>query len=60
MPDSLLIADTVYVHSFTGLGIGDSSGGQGVGVSNGDWAAVATLRNAMLYGFRGTFVLLFK
>jgi hypothetical protein len=30
MPGSLLIADTVDVHSFTGLGIGDSTDGQGV------------------------------
>jgi hypothetical protein len=44
MPGSLLIADTVDVHSFTGLGRGHSTGGQGGGVSNGDWAAVATLR----------------
>jgi hypothetical protein len=32
MPGSLLIADTVDVHSFTGLRIGDSTSGQGGGV----------------------------
>jgi hypothetical protein len=33
MPGSLLITDIVDVHSFTGLGRGDSTGGQGSGVS---------------------------
>jgi hypothetical protein len=33
MPGLLLIADTVDVHSFTGLGRGDSTGGEGSGVS---------------------------
>jgi hypothetical protein len=30
MPGSLLTADTVDVHSFTGFGRGDSTGGQRV------------------------------
>jgi hypothetical protein len=33
MPGSLLIADTIDVHSLTGLGKGDSTGWEGGGVS---------------------------
>jgi hypothetical protein len=43
MPGSLLIADIVDWHSFTGLGRGDSTG-KGMEFPKDNWAAVATLR----------------